>query len=172
MCRPYFDRSAPHILYVAYATQAMINSVKQKELFHRNYLEKYVSGAFFPQTCCCLRFRRKLDKWSGDLTLGLRMFLNTKYANFRLAFSVVRTSPVRLRSVSSRRRNDVSLVILQTAAYLITSVISPCLLQSSSLHLQTKYIKHHFLFSLSFKHINSRRNVVQGTYVQSCFTLQ
>ncbi len=166
------DRSAPHILYIAYATQAMINSVKHKELFHRNYLEKYVPGAFFPQTCCCLRFHRKLGKWSGHLTLGLHMFLNTKYANFGLASSVVRTSRVRLRSVSSRRRNNVSLVILQTAAYLITSVISPCLLQSSSLHLHTKYIKHHFLFSLSFKHINSRRNVVQGTHIQSCFTLQ
>ncbi len=37
----------PHI-YVAYATQAMIRSVKHKELFHRNYLEKYVPGTFFP----------------------------------------------------------------------------------------------------------------------------
>ncbi len=31
----------PHI-YVAYATQAMISSVKYKALFHQNYLEKYV----------------------------------------------------------------------------------------------------------------------------------
>ncbi len=52
-----------------------------------------------------------------------------------------------------------------TAAYLITSVSSPRLLQSSSLYLQTKYIKHHCLFSFSFKHINSRRNVVQGKYM-------
>ncbi len=29
----------PHI-YVAYATQATISSVKHKELFHRNYLEQ------------------------------------------------------------------------------------------------------------------------------------
>ncbi len=51
-------------------------------------------------------------------------------------------------------------VILQTAAYLITSVSLPRLLQSSSLYLQTKYIKHHCLFSFSFKHINSCRNLV------------
>ncbi len=37
----------PHI-YVAYATQATISSVKQKPLFHRNYLEQYVQGTFFP----------------------------------------------------------------------------------------------------------------------------
>ncbi len=29
--RPYFDRSAPHIGYVAYATQATISSVKQSK---------------------------------------------------------------------------------------------------------------------------------------------
>ncbi len=87
------------------------------------------------------------------------------YANFRLASSVARTSWFRLGSVSSCRWNDTSPVILQTAAYLITSVSSPWLLQSSSLYLQTKYIKHYCLFSFSFKHINSRRNVVQGTCI-------
>ncbi len=46
----------PSHIYIAYATQAMISSVKHKELFHQNYLEKYVPGTFFPQTCCCLRF--------------------------------------------------------------------------------------------------------------------
>ncbi len=68
---------------------------------------------------------RRLGKQSGDLMLGLRVFLNTKYANFGLASSVVRTSRVRLGSVSSRGRNDASLVILQTAASLITSVSLP-----------------------------------------------
>ncbi len=47
--------------YVAYATQAMISSVKQKLLFHQNYLEKYVPGTFSPQTCCCLRFHHGLN---------------------------------------------------------------------------------------------------------------
>ncbi len=47
----------PHI-YVAYAAQATISSVKHKELFHQNYLEKL---PFFPQTCCCLRFHRGLS---------------------------------------------------------------------------------------------------------------
>ncbi len=107
---------------------------------------------------------RRLGKQSGELMLGLRVFLNTKYANFRLASSVVRTSRVRLGSVSSRGRNDASLVILQTAASLITSVSLSLLLQSSSLYLQTKYIKHHRLFLFSLKHFNSRRNVVQGMY--------
>ncbi len=37
----------PH-LYEAYATQAMISSVKHKELFHQNYLEKYFPGTFSP----------------------------------------------------------------------------------------------------------------------------
>ncbi len=37
----------PHI-YVAYATQATISSVKHKQLFHRNYREQYVAGTFFP----------------------------------------------------------------------------------------------------------------------------
>jgi len=37
----------PHI-YVAYATQATISSVKHKLLFHRIYLEQYVPGTFFP----------------------------------------------------------------------------------------------------------------------------
>ncbi len=32
----------PSHTYVAYATQAMISFVKQKEVFHRNYQEKYV----------------------------------------------------------------------------------------------------------------------------------
>ncbi len=41
----------PHI-YLAYTTQATISSVKHKPLFHQNYLEKYVPGIFFPQTCC------------------------------------------------------------------------------------------------------------------------
>ncbi len=36
----------PHI-YVAYATQTMISSVKH-ELFHRKYLKKYVPGTFPP----------------------------------------------------------------------------------------------------------------------------
>ncbi len=38
----------PHI-YVAYAKQATISSVKHKPLFHRNYLEQYVPGTFFPK---------------------------------------------------------------------------------------------------------------------------
>ncbi len=101
---------------------------------------------------------RRLGKQSGELMLGLRVFLNTKYANFGLASSVVRTC------VSSYGRNDASLVILQTAASLITSVSLSLLLQSSSLYLQTKYIKHHRLFLFSLKHFNSRRNVVQGMY--------
>ncbi len=45
----------PHI-YVAYATQATIRSVKHKQLFHRNYLEH-----FFLQTCCFLCFHRGLS---------------------------------------------------------------------------------------------------------------
>ncbi len=32
----------PSHTYIAYATQAMISSVKHKELSHRNYLENYV----------------------------------------------------------------------------------------------------------------------------------
>ncbi len=40
-------------------------------------------------------------------------FLNTKYAKFGLASSVVRTSQVRLGSVNSRGREDTSPVILQ-----------------------------------------------------------
>ncbi len=59
------------------------------------------------------------------------MFLNNKYANFGLASSVAWTSRVRLRSVSSRGRNDASPVILQTEVYLITSVSSSRLLQFS-----------------------------------------
>ncbi len=31
-----------------------------KPLFHRNYLEQFVPGNFFLQTCCCLRFHRGL----------------------------------------------------------------------------------------------------------------
>ncbi len=149
----------PHI-YIAYTTQATISSVKHKLLFHRNYLEQHVSETFFPPEPLLSAFPsrskvpRRLGKESGDLTLGLRVFLNTKYANFGLASLVVRTSRVRLRSVISRGWNDTSPVILQRAAYLITSVSSPRLLQSSSLYLQTKYIKHHCLYSFSFKHIN------------------
>ncbi len=44
-----------------YTTQATISSVKHKELFHRNYLEKYVPGTFFPQTYCCLHSHRSLS---------------------------------------------------------------------------------------------------------------
>ncbi len=50
-----------------------------------------------------------------------------------------------------------------TAAYLITSVSSPKL--STLYYNTTKYIKHHCLFLFSCKHINSRKNVVQGTYM-------
>ncbi len=51
-----------------------------------------------------------------------------------------------------------------TAAYLITSVSSPKL--SPLYYNTTKYdIKHHCLFLFSCKHINSRKNVVQGTYI-------
>ncbi len=49
----------PHT-YVAYATQATISSVKHKPVFYQNYLEQYVPGTFFPQSCCCLRFHRGL----------------------------------------------------------------------------------------------------------------
>ncbi len=50
-----------------------------------------------------------------------------------------------------------------TAAYLITSVSSPKL--STLYYNMTKYdIKHH-LFLFSCKRINSRKNVVQGTYI-------
>ncbi len=98
------------------------------------------------------------------------MFLNI-YSNFGLASSVVQTLRVRLGCVISSLPylDDASLVILQTAAYLIASVSSPRLLQFSSLYCiynKTKYdIKHHCLFSFSFKHINSRSNVVQGMYI-------
>ncbi len=44
-----------------YTTQATISSVKHKELFHRNYLEKYVPGTFFSQTYCCLHSHRSLS---------------------------------------------------------------------------------------------------------------
>ncbi len=37
----------PHI-YVAYATQETISSVKHKELFHQNEPEQYVPGTFSP----------------------------------------------------------------------------------------------------------------------------
>ncbi len=50
----------PSRIYVAYATQATIISLKHKALFHRNYLEQYVSGTFFHQTCCCLHFHHGL----------------------------------------------------------------------------------------------------------------
>ncbi len=96
------------------------------------------------------------------------MFLNI-YSNFGLASSVVQTLRVRLGRVISRGWDDASMVILQTAAYLIASVSSPRLLQFSSrycIYNKTKYdIKHHCLFSFSFKHINSRSNVVQGMYI-------
>ncbi len=39
---------SPHI-YIAYATQATISSVKHKALLHQNYLEKYVPGTFSPR---------------------------------------------------------------------------------------------------------------------------
>ncbi len=113
----------PHI-YVAYTTQATISSVKHKALFYQNCLEQHVQGNFFPPDLLLSAFPsrsklpRRLGKQSGELMLGLRVFLNTMYANFRLASSVVRTSRVRLRSVSSYGRNDASLVILQTAASL------------------------------------------------------
>ncbi len=51
----------PHI-YIAYATQATIISVKHEELSHRNDLEQYVPGTFPPQTCCCLRFHLKYQE--------------------------------------------------------------------------------------------------------------
>ncbi len=35
--------------YVAYTTQAMISSVKQKPPFHQNYLKQYVPGTFSPR---------------------------------------------------------------------------------------------------------------------------
>ncbi len=48
-----------------------------------------------------------------------------------------------------------------TAVYLITSVSSPTLYYNT-----TKYdIKHHCLFLFSCKHINSCKNVFQGTYI-------
>ncbi len=51
-----------------------------------------------------------------------------------------------------------------TAAYLITSVSSPKL--STLYYNTTKYdIKHHCLFLFTCKHINSRKNVVQGMYI-------
>ncbi len=51
-----------------------------------------------------------------------------------------------------------------TAVYLITSVSSPKL--STLYYNTTKYdIKHHCLLLFSCKHINSRKNVVQGTYM-------
>ncbi len=140
--------------------------MKHKPLFHRNYLEQYVPGIFIPPDLLMSAF----PSWSkvpgrlGKLALGLRTFLNTKYANFVLASSLFRTSRVRLESVrlyATRGRNDASPVILQRAVYLITSVSLPRLLQSSSLYLLMKYIKHHCLFSF----LNGSRNVVQGTYI-------
>ncbi len=101
-------------IYVAYATQATISSVKHKEPFHQNYLEKYVPRTYFPPD-------RLLSVFSGVFFLCPREY-------------------------ESRGWNDASPVILQTAAYLITSVSSPQLLQSYSLYLQTKYIKHHCPF--------------------------
>ncbi len=51
-----------------------------------------------------------------------------------------------------------------TEAYFITSVSSPKL--STLYYNTTKYdIKHHCLFLFSCKHINSRKNVVQGMYI-------
>ncbi len=35
---------APPHIYIAYATQQMISSVKHKPIFHRSYLEEYVPG--------------------------------------------------------------------------------------------------------------------------------
>ncbi len=139
--------------YVACTTQAMISSLKQKPLFLRNYLEKYFPGIFSPDLLLSAfpswsKGSEKIRQIVWWLNIRLRLFLNTKYANFGLSSSVVRNSRVRLGSVSSCGRNDASPVILQTAAlcYLITSVSSPRPLKSSSLYLQTKYIKHHCLF--------------------------
>ncbi len=39
----------PHI-YVAYATQTMISSVKHNERLHRNYLKKYMLSVFPSQS--------------------------------------------------------------------------------------------------------------------------
>ncbi len=102
--------------------------------------KQFVPGTFFPSDLLLSAFPlwskvpRRLGKLSDDV--GLRAFLNTKYANFRLASSVVRTSQVRPSSMNSCGQNDASPVILQRAAYLITSVSSPWLLQFSSLYLQ------------------------------------
>ncbi len=95
------------------------------------------------------------------------MFLNTKYANFRLASSVVRTSRVRLGECELPRTEQSGNSANCSVTYLITSVSLPRLLQFSSLYLQTKYIKHHCLFLFSLKHINSCRNVklVQGMHI-------
>ncbi len=50
-----------------------------------------------------------------------------------------------------------------TAAFLLTSVSSTI---STLYYYMRKYdIKHHCIFLFSSKHINSRKNVVQGTYI-------
>ncbi len=49
------------------------------------------------------------------------VFLNTKYANFGLASSVVQTSQVRLGSVSSLGRNDASPVIFDNISQLASA---------------------------------------------------
>ncbi len=91
------------------------------------------------------------------------MFLNTKYANFGLESSVVRTSRVRLGS--SCVRNDASSA--NSAKSSVLDYISQ-LASATVIYLTvfTEEINETPLpLSLSFKHINSRRNVVQGTYI-------
>ncbi len=57
-----------------------------------------------------------------------------------------------------------------TAVYLITSISLPKL--STLYYNTTKYdIKHHCLFLFSCKHINSRKNVFQGTYSENIFIM-
>ncbi len=66
----------PHI-YVAYATQATINSVKHKELFHRNYLEKYVPGTFIPPDLLLSAFPSR----STEKIRQIVWRLNVRYAH-------------------------------------------------------------------------------------------
>ncbi len=83
-------------------------------VYSRNYIFLWhLNVRIFSTKTTWNNMSQELPPWSGDVTLGLHAFLNTKYTNFRLASSVVRTSRFRLGSVNPRRRDDTSPVILQ-----------------------------------------------------------
>ncbi len=125
----------PHI-YVAYAIQATIGSVKHKALFHQNYLQNY----FFPQTCGCLSFHQGLS------TEKIRQIVCGCFSIPSTQISDLHPQKFRFNEL-----DYVSLVILQTAAYLITSVSSPRLLQSSSLPNTTASFRFHLNILIAAK---------------------